>query len=356
MKIGFFGDGLWAERTLAPLAKDSRYSIAFVAVRASRPDQRLIELARTHQIPVLCPPSVNSPESLVGISQYGAELHVSMSYDQILRQEILALPPRGTLNCHAGALPFYRGRNPLTWAIINGEKEFGVTVHWVDLGIDTGDIVRQVMIPIGRHDTYATLLNSAIDVCADTLVQAVSDVYDETDRRIAQSTIDPVGMYCCRRRKGDEEVDWTTGAAQIERFVRALVPPGPGARTTWKDEPYAILSSALIDGARSYIGAPGEVVGKNGVGIWVKSGDSIVQLTSWAAVQPDGSLGKPRVPDVPRGTRLGRNLRVALEAAEARIATLGAKLVQTDGGIDAPLAKSDIPASSQSERARRQLL
>src|SRR5262249_39658318 len=157
---------------------------------------------------------------------------VSMSYDQILRKDILALPPRGTLNCHAGALPFYRGRNPLTWAIINGEEEFGITVHWIDLGIDTGDIVRQIKVPIRAHDTFATLLAPAEELCADTLVKAIADVYEKKDQRIAQATIDPVGHYCSRRREGDEEIDWTSDSAGIERFIRALVPPGPGARTS----------------------------------------------------------------------------------------------------------------------------
>ena len=78
-------------------------------------------MAKSRGIPLLCPASVNSDESLAEIGRFGADLHVSMSYDQILREKIFSLPPRGTLNCHAGALPFYRGRNPLTWAIINGE-------------------------------------------------------------------------------------------------------------------------------------------------------------------------------------------------------------------------------------------
>src|ERR1700730_11567296 len=134
MKIGFFGDGPWAQRALAKLVGDSRYTIAFVTVRASRPDQKLVDLAASHGIPVLSPASVNSTDSLAEIGSFTADLHVSMSYDQILRDQILRLPPRGTLNCHAGALPFYRGRNPLTWALINGEKEFGITGHWIDLG------------------------------------------------------------------------------------------------------------------------------------------------------------------------------------------------------------------------------
>jgi len=281
MKIGFFGDGPWAERALLPLLQDTRYTIVFVAVRASRPDRKLVEMAKSRGIPLLCPASVNSDESLAEIAGFGADLHVSMSYDQILREKILALPPRGTLNCHAGALPFYRGRNPLTWAIINGEEEFGVTVHWVDLGIDTGDIVLQVKTPIMPTDTYATLLASAEELCASTLVRAISDVHEGKDRRIVQATIDPVGMYCCRRREGDEEIDWTTGTDGIERFVRALVPPGPGARTTWKDAPYAILAAEKIDGARPYAGAAGEVIGRDSGGIVLPREGSAVDMRTW---------------------------------------------------------------------------
>jgi methionyl-tRNA formyltransferase len=326
MRIGFFGDGLWAERALQQLAQDERYTISFLAVRASRPDQKLIALAENHGIPVLCPASINSAEILAEIGKFAADLHVSMSYDQIFRKEILSLPPRGTLNCHAGALPFYRGRNPLTWAIINGEKEFGVTVHWVDLGIDTGDIVVQIKAPILPSDTYATLLTSAEDLCASALVQAVSDVYEKKDRRIVQATIDPVGMYCCRRREGDEEIDWASDTAHIGRFIRALVPPGPGARTTWKDAPYAILSAEELDYAKPYIGAAGEVIGRDSGGILVKSGDTFIRLRRWAPVRPDGSLGEAVVPEAQRGSRLGRNLKAVIARAEARIALLEAKL------------------------------
>jgi len=332
MKIGFFGDGPWAERALLPPLGDARYTIVFVAVRASRPDQKLIEIARAHDIPLLCPVSVNSEDSLAEIGRFGADLHVSMSYDQILRETILGLPPRGTLNCHAGALPFYRGRNPLTWALINGETEFGVTVHWVDLGIDTGDIVRQVKTPIRPSDTYATLLAAAEELCGSTLVRAIADVYEGTDQRIVQATIDPVGMYCCRRREGDEEIDWTSDTASIERFVRALVPPGPGARTVWKDAPYAILAAEMTEGAKPYAGAAGEVIGRDDGGILVKSGDTFLRLTRWAPVQPDGSLGAITVPNAQRGQRLGRDLRTRLAQAEARISLLESRLATGAGG------------------------
>jgi methionyl-tRNA formyltransferase len=326
MRIGFLGDGEWGRRALAQLASDLRYTIVFAAVRASMPDQDLIDVATAHRIPVITPAKINTPESVAEIAAFGAELHVSMSYDQILREEILAVPPRGTLNCHAGALPFYRGRNPLTWALINGETEFGITVHWVDLGIDTGDIVLQVKVPIGPKDTYASLLRIAEQECADVLARAVAEVHAGKAQRVAQSSIDPVGLYCCRRREGDEEIDWTTSAVQIDRFVRALVPPGPGARTSYREKPYAVLAAETIAGARDYLGIAGEIIGADRNGILVKTGDSFIRLTSWAEVMPDGSVGAAKVPSAPRGQRLGRDLKAEIQRAEARIRTLERQL------------------------------
>jgi methionyl-tRNA formyltransferase len=186
--------------------------------------------------------------------------------------------------------------------------------------------VLQVKTPIKPSDTYATLLASAEELCASTLVRAVSDVHENKDQRIVQATIDPVGMYCCRRREGDEEIDWTSSTVSIERFVRALVPPGPGARTIWKDAPYAILAAEKIDGAKPYAGAAGEVIGRDSGGILVKSGDTLLRLTRWAPVQPDGSLGAATVPNALRGQRLGRDLKAQLAQAEARIALLESRL------------------------------
>ena len=80
-----------------------------------------------------------------------------MSFNQIFKREMIDLPKYGTINCHAGKLPFYRGRNILNWALINDEKEFGITVHYMDEGIDTGDIIVQRTYPIGEEDDYGIL-------------------------------------------------------------------------------------------------------------------------------------------------------------------------------------------------------
>ncbi|MDR1522244.1 MAG: hypothetical protein LBS28_05280 [Streptococcaceae bacterium] len=84
---------------------------------------------------------MNSKEVINLLKKYNADLFISMSFNQIFKSEIINLPRLKTINCHAGKLPFYRSRNILNWVLINDEKEFGITVHYVDEGIDTGDII-----------------------------------------------------------------------------------------------------------------------------------------------------------------------------------------------------------------------
>ena len=94
-----------------------------------------------------------------------------MSFNQIFKKEIINLPLLKTINCHAGKLPFYRGRNILNWVLINDEKEFGVTVHYMDEGIDTGDIIMQDSFSISGLDDYSTLLLRSYEACAACIVQ-----------------------------------------------------------------------------------------------------------------------------------------------------------------------------------------
>ena len=264
MKIGFFGDGPWAERALLPLAQDSRYTIVFVAVRASRPDQKLIEMARGRDIPVLCPASVNSDESLAEIGSVrrrSARLDVvrpdssrkdsgpaAARHAELPRRRLAVLSR--TQSADLGDHQRRRGirRHRALGRSRNRHRRYRAAGQDADKG-------RATPTPRCWHPQR----NSAPPRWSGQFRTSTKD----TDRRIVQATIDPVGMYCCRRREGDEEIDWTSGTASIERFVRALVPPGPGARTTWKDASYAILAAETIDGAKPYAGAAGEVIGRD---------------------------------------------------------------------------------------------
>ncbi|MGU3843294.1 methionyl-tRNA formyltransferase, partial [Vibrio diabolicus] len=183
--------------------------------------------------------------------------------NQILKKSIIDYAPLGFINCHAGALPFYRGRNPLNWALINGESSFGITVHYVDEGIDTGDIVEQRLYPITRKDNYGTLLNIAIIEFAIVLYSAIVKISKNEVNVIEQKDIHPVGTYFGIRTFGDEIIDFNWSAERIYNFVRAISYPGPRARFFFNNEEYAVESSELIPEAPNYIATVGEVVGRN---------------------------------------------------------------------------------------------
>jgi methionyl-tRNA formyltransferase len=99
-----------------------------------------------------------------------------MSFNQIFRSSIIKTPRLGIINCHTGKLPFYRGRNILNWALINDEKEFGITVHYVDEGIDTGDIIKQRCFDIKDDYDYNKLLQIAYVECAQILFDTIKEI------------------------------------------------------------------------------------------------------------------------------------------------------------------------------------
>ncbi len=329
MRLGYFGDGPWASRALDALStQPDRFKVLFIVPRADTRDPELRRRADALGIPFLIQENVNDPAFIESIHAFAPDLLVSMSFNQILKAPILGAAPMGFVNCHAGALPFYRGRNPLNWALINGEKSFGVTVHHVDEGIDTGDIIRQDFVIIEQTDTYATLLEKAFSQCPITLLAALSDLEAGTARRIPQSSLHPVGFYCGKRRPGDEWINWEWSSDRIANFIRALTPPGPGARFLYEEGLFCILTARRIENSPIYLSTPGEVVGRPTEGVFVKTGDTTLLLTCAAPIDPKDKIGESFVPRWRIGTRLGG--AAAQEGLELR-----KKIHELDSQIDA---------------------
>ncbi len=280
--IGYFADGPWAHRAFERLIRDETIRIAFICVRYDTRDPVLQEFGKKYNIDVLAVPNVNDSNFINELRKYGADLFVSMSFNQIFKKEIIHLPPKKTINCHAGRLPYYRGRNILNWVLINDEKEFGITVHYVDEGIDTGDIILQKIYEITDDDTYATLLERAYDGCAELLYNAIKLIQNGNVQAVKQNTIDKVGLYCGMRREGDELLDWQQTSRDIFNFVRALCIPGPQATSFIGDKPIKINRVILIDGAHIYKGIPGQVIGRGETGVYVKTLDSMVELAEYS--------------------------------------------------------------------------
>jgi methionyl-tRNA formyltransferase len=278
LKLAYFGDGPWSHAALVSLAeRKDDFDIAFVAPRFDNKDPELCRLALERNFNVRHFKDVNSAETLAEIQALEIDVIVSMSFNQIFKAPLLALPRIGTVNCHAGALPRYRGRNVLNWALINGETEFGVTAHFVDTGIDTGDILHQEMIPISDKAQYRDLLSDAYDACPRVLIAALDKLLYGTAEPQPQHTLG-TGFYCGRRGPGDEWIDWAWSAERIVNFVRAIAPPGPGAITMLEGELVAVVKATCDPNSPSYIGTEGEVVGRDELGVWVKASNRTVRL------------------------------------------------------------------------------
>ena len=281
IKIGYFADGPWSHKAFEKIIADSDLKIEFICVRFDTKDDTLKKYCSDYEIDYLMDKNINSKEFLEVIDQYNCDLFVSMSFNQIFKKTIINMPKLKTINCHAGKLPFYRGRNILNWVLINDEKEFGVTIHYVDEGIDTGDIILQKTFPITDIDNYSTLLYRAYEECSLLLLEAIKKIQYGTVKQKAQKLIHPVGFYCSGRQAGDEIIDWNQTTREIFNFIRAICSPGPKARTFLGKNEVHINCSEIIDSAPSYKGIPGSVLYANNDQFIVKTRNSFIRITEW---------------------------------------------------------------------------
>ncbi len=284
IKIGYFADGPWSHQALEKLILDSAISVEFICARYDKPDPFLKEQADIYGVDYITHPKINSDEFFQKMCEYDCDLFVSMSFNQIFRKRLIEHPRLKIINCHAGNLPFYRGRNILNWALINDEKEFGITVHYVDEGIDTGDILSQHLFPITDEDNYATLLERAYSGCAELLYETIKQLAAGNIVPKSQSDIHPLGFYCTGRVEGDERLNWDQSSRDIFNFVRAICRPGPEARTFCKDVELKINRVELLPDAPVYKGIPGAVLDACSGGLLVKTADSYLKVVEWSGI------------------------------------------------------------------------
>ncbi len=278
IKIGYFADGPWSHLAFEKLIKDETIAIQFIVPRSDTTDETLKHFSQEYSIDYLYPVKINSIEFIEAVKSYDCDLFVSMSFNQIFRTNIIAIPKYGVINCHAGKLPFYRGRNILNWALINDEKEFGITVHYVDEGIDTGDIIKQNCYPITDNDDYNSLLEIAYVECATILYDAIKEIQSGESDRIIQNTIHSVGFYCGRRVPGDEIINWNNSSRKLFNFIRSINKPGPMATTKINDKVVKINKARIIENAPEYIGTAGQLLVKTPEGFLIKTHDSFIEI------------------------------------------------------------------------------
>lgn len=275
MRIVSFGFQTWGCRTLRALIELDHDVVLAVTHPASGHSYKAIfsesveKLARDHGIPVHLTERVDA-ETIDLVKRAEPDVIVVNSWYTWMPPELYNLPPHGTLNLHDSLLPKFTGFSPVLWALISGASEFGLTIHRMDDGLDTGDILIQRSLPIGPADTGTELVMRAMDLIPDALRDALSAL--ESGTAIWRPQNKAERTYFHKRSERDSLIDWSWPAEDLERFVRALSDPYPRAFTFYRGERIEVLQ-ARVSEAR-YGGTPGRVIVQEGGGAVVCGPDA----------------------------------------------------------------------------------
>jgi methionyl-tRNA formyltransferase len=178
-------------------------------------------------------------------------------------------------NIHNSLLPKYRGLHAFSWALINGEREVGYTIHRAEKKLDSGDILSQLKIVVDEDDNIITVFSKASQLLEEWLPRQIAIL--EKKRYTLQIQDETIATYVCKRRKEDGLINWSDNALNIHNLIRALTPPyTDGAFTYWKCEPLYITKSEISD-SPAYISIAGQVVVKQkDTGVLIKCGDKLL--------------------------------------------------------------------------------
>jgi methionyl-tRNA formyltransferase len=201
------------------------------------------QFALEHQLPIAQPEKLKSPEFFAQIQAWQPDLQIVVAF-RMLPESIWSFPPMGTLNVHGSLLPKYRGAAPINWAIINGEKETGVTTFRLQHAIDTGDILLQERIPIGPDMTAGELHDIMMEVGAQTLVTTLNGLIAGAIQAKPQQEALP-SLHAPKIFTKDCQIDWQQPVAQIHNLIRGLA-PFPGAITKVDGKLVKLFSTSMM--------------------------------------------------------------------------------------------------------------
>lgn len=232
------------------------------------------EEAMKHNIPVYQPQKVRAQEFIDVLKEINPDIIVVAAFGQIIPKEILELPEFGCINIHASLLPKYRGAAPIQQAVIDGEKESGVTIMKMGTGLDTGDMISKMVVPITAEETGGSLFDKLAQVGADLLIQTLPAIFDGTAAYEAQPEESPT-PYAGMITKEMGRLDFTKSAVELERLVRGMN-PWPSAYTHLNGKTLKVWSSEIEE--KTADEKPGTVLKTDKKGIYVACGKDVLVL------------------------------------------------------------------------------
>ena len=281
MKIIYMGTPDFAVEALEALAS-SRHEVTAVFTQPDKPKGRgkamqftpVKEVALRENIPVYQPKKVRDPEVIQKIRELAPDVLVVVAFGQIIPQEILDIAPYGCINVHGSLLPKYRGAAPIQWAVIDGEKESGVTIMQMGTGLDTGDMISRIVVPLAKDETGGSLFDKLAQAGAELLVQTLPSIFDGTATREKQPEESPT-PYAAMISKKMGLLDFSKNAEELERLVRGL-DPWPSAFTFINGKTLKVWKSSVLE--KQAQEAPGTVIAADKGGIQVACGQKVLVL------------------------------------------------------------------------------
>lgn len=273
MKIILFAHQNWGVKTIETITK-TNHQIIHVFTHPIDLDKNekiwyesVEKECQKYDIPITIKANVNE-EDEKKIQNASPDLILLVGWRKLIPQTIYKIPKYGTINMHDGLLPKYRGFAPINWAIVNGEKETGVTLHFVDKTADTGDIILQKKVSITLEDTASDVYNRILELVPELINELLNLVETKNFTIISQKG--KKGFFCSRRFPKDGKINWNDDRIKIYNLIRGLSNPYPNAFCNYNKQTIFIKKAILIE--EDYRGPPGRICQISDRGIIVTCG------------------------------------------------------------------------------------
>ena len=294
MRIVFMGTPDFAVGSLQALCESGKHEILAVVTQPDRPKGRGNKLLKTpvkeyaleQGLTVYQPQKVKTPEFVELLHELQPELIVVAAFGQFLSKEILELPKYGCINVHASLLPKYRGAAPIQYAIIKGEKESGVTIMQMDIGMDTGAMLDKVVVPIAENTTMGELHDALREQGAALLLEVIDKI--ATGTAVAEPQDDAQATYATLLDRSMEHIDWSKTAQEVHNLIRGFNPAPSTFTKLPNGKSLKIWGSKMTD--KSSAAAAGTVIETGKHSFFVACGEGVLEITE---VQPESKKRMP---------------------------------------------------------------
>ncbi len=284
IRIVYMGTPDFAVEPLEAIIK-AGYEVAAVVTQPDKQKGRgkevkmtpVKECALRHGIPVFQPVKIKEPEAVAELEKYQADLFVVAAFGQLLSEEILNMPEYGCINIHASLLPAYRGAAPIQWAVLNGEKESGVTIMQMDKGLDTGDMLLKRSVELSPKETGDSLHDKLMHLGAELIVEALPKL--EKGELVPEKQKDELSSYAKKLTKAMGQIEWSKDAVSLERWIRGLN-SWPSAYTFFGGKTLKIWEAQVAEENGAQKAEPGQVVSVSREGFTVACGQGALQILS----------------------------------------------------------------------------